>query len=146
MKVLEDIRFEKSLPKENRIQILKKIEEFISAWYENIDPTELNRRFSVKKVYGTTKISTVWKFKVNDGDRVLYTKGEYIGLKDTDYEDALILLMFCNHDEQINKARQLSKVLPKGMTEEEIIDDKAVCANPTIWSGVFLLIETAYTV
>lgn len=29
---------------------------------------------------------------------------------------------------------------------EEIIDVKAVCANPTIWSGMFLLIETAYTV
>lgn len=29
---------------------------------------------------------------------------------------------------------------------EEIIDDKAVCTNPIIWSGMFLLIETAYTV
>ena len=29
---------------------------------------------------------------------------------------------------------------------EEIIDDKAVCTNLIIWSGMFLLIETAYTV
>lgn len=40
----------------------------------------------------------------------------------------------------------IQEVLSECLLEEEIIDDKAVCANPTIWSGVFLLIETAYTV
>lgn len=136
MKILEDIRFEKSLPRENQAQILGKIREFINAWYENINPTELNRRFSVKKVQGTTKIEQVWKFKVNDGDRVLYTKGEYVGLRGTEYEHALILLMFCNHDEQILKARQLSTVLPKGLDEEELVEQvidleaKEILYNP----------------
>ena len=71
MSVLEDIRFEKSLPRENREQILGKVGEFVRAWESHIDPTELNRKFSVKKVYGETILPEVWKFKVGDGCRIL---------------------------------------------------------------------------
>lgn len=113
MSVLEDIRFERSLPRENRDQILSKIGEFVRAWESNIDPTELNRRFSVKKVYGETMLPEVWKFKVSDGCRILFTKGKSLDLEESGYEDALILLMFCKHDTQIVKARNLSKVMPK---------------------------------
>lgn len=127
MSVLEDIRFERSLPRENKEQILAKIGEFVSAWESNIDPTELNRRFSVKKVHGDTILPEVWKFKVSDGCRILFTKGKSLNIDIGGYEDALILLMFCNHDAQIVKARQLSKVMPKSAEElaDQVADEKA---------------------
>ncbi len=113
MSVLEDIRFERSLPRENKAQILSKVDEFIRAWESNVGANELNRRFSVKKVYGDTILKEVWKFKVSDGCRILFTKAKDLNIPLEGYEDALILLMYCNHDAQITKARALSKVIPK---------------------------------
>ncbi|WP_054741755.1 UvrD-helicase domain-containing protein [Cellulosilyticum ruminicola] len=122
MSILEDIRFERSLPRENREQILAKVDQFIQAWESNASPNDLNTQFSMKKVRGDTILKEVWKFKVSDGCRILFTKAKDLNIAIEGYEDALILLRYCNHDEQITKARQISKVMPKVEDSEELAE------------------------
>lgn len=115
MNVLEDIRFEKSLPRENRGHILSKIALFLKEWRENPDLAAMRSSYSVRKVKAKTLLKEVWKFRVHEGSRVLFTKGESLGLEE---DEAIVLLRYCNHDEQINKAKGLGLAPVKEVHED----------------------------
>lgn len=132
MQILEDIQFEKSLPRENKAQILNKIAAFLRDWAGNPNRSEVSSLHSVKKVKGDTKLKEVWKFKVSGGDRILFTKGKFLEFAEEGHENDVVLLRFCNHDEQIVKARRLASARPKEEARdietfiEESIDQEAV--------------------
>ncbi len=42
----------------------------------------------------------IWKYQLNDGDRILYTWGKYLPYLRTEDKDALVLLAYATHDKQ----------------------------------------------
>ncbi|MEG0579968.1 MAG: hypothetical protein RR490_08635, partial [Niameybacter sp.] len=118
-KLLMDIRFERSLPDQNKEAVLNKIGQFVWEWHTTKDKNQVGNKYSVKKIKTTTKLAAVWKFKVSAGNRVLFMKGKDVeGLEEQD-QDALVLLEFCTHDKQILTAREKAQVNLEGTLGEE---------------------------
>ena len=42
----------------------------------------------------------VWKYQLNDGDRILYTWGKYLSYLQDEDKDSLVLLAYAVHDKQ----------------------------------------------
>ena len=42
----------------------------------------------------------IWKYRLNDGDRILYTYGKYLKYLRTEDADSLVLLSYAHHDKQ----------------------------------------------
>ncbi|MEG2090431.1 UvrD-helicase domain-containing protein [Niameybacter sp.] len=117
-KLLMDIRFERSLPDQNKEAVLNKIGQFVWEWHTTKDKNQVGNKYSVKKIKTTTKLAAVWKFKVSAGNRVLFMKGKDVeGLEEQD-QDALVLLEFCTHDKQILTAREKAQVNLEGYLGE----------------------------
>jgi DNA helicase II / ATP-dependent DNA helicase PcrA len=66
---------------------------------------ELPSSFWVRKIKGSNNI---FKFRLNSGDRILFTYSSDVGISRNGYENSIIFLTFSNHDEQISKAKNIS--------------------------------------
>lgn len=49
----------------------------------------------------------VWKYRLNDGDRILYTWGKYLSYLREEDQDALVLLAYAVHDDQGRAGQKL---------------------------------------
>lgn len=103
--ILISSTFEKSLPRNEKEEILGQIAAFSKAWQESKSHPENLVKYGIDKVEGRTFLKEVWKFKISKGDRILFVKGRHIPWNTAGYEDALVFLAYCTHDEQIRRAR-----------------------------------------
>ncbi|MBU3810489.1 MAG: AAA family ATPase [Candidatus Niameybacter stercoravium] len=97
--------FEKSLSRAEKEDILSQVATFSRDYEESKGHPERLAKYGLDKVEGRTYLKEVWKFKVSKGDRILFVKGKHIPWNSEGYDDALVFLAYCSHDEQIRKAR-----------------------------------------
>lgn len=100
-KSIEDNLYNKILGK-----ILSFAREFISGGY---NLTNMNNGWYVREIKGNTRIEKMFKFRINEKDRVIFTFGKYLGLRPESY-NSLVFLEFCNHDSQIRRGRNIVKI------------------------------------
>ncbi|WP_054954811.1 UvrD-helicase domain-containing protein [Paenibacillus dakarensis] len=93
--------FLKDIPPEKKSFVLGKMEAFNHALMDCFRMNNLPHGFWVRKVVGTD----IYKFRVNNGDRVLFT------LKEERGEKNILFLRYCNHDEQIRRAKVQNRTL-----------------------------------
>ena len=126
-----DGRFEKTLPREGCRDLLKKINTFIREYYDTVDKKILDRKYSIKKINAQTRLKEVWKFKIDRGDRVLYTKAKYLNIESNlgviEDENVIVLLAYCNHDQQIKEARNKDAVHIEEWIEADIDKTASEC-------------------
>lgn len=113
--VFVDARFIKSIPLENREKILLQVKDFIKAIRDNdYDIRRISKGYSVRHVENTN----IYKFRMNDNARVLFTflpkdadELRSIGIRSEIYDqyeltDGLMLLEYCEHNEAIRRAKR----------------------------------------
>lgn len=104
-------------------QIIKKIYSFSSDYMENnYNISDMKSGWYVREIKGNTKIEKIYKFRVNEKDRIIFTLGRYLGFRN-ECEKSLVFLEFCNHDEQIRRGRSLNVVNSTSITN--IIEEKS---------------------
>ena len=101
--------FEKSLPRAEKEEILGQVAAFAKDYQESKQHPKRLVHYGIDKVEGHTPLKEVWKFKISKGDRVLFVKGKHIPWHTSGYEQALVFLAYCTHDEQIRRARSQNK-------------------------------------
>lgn len=116
--------FEKSLPLAEKEEILGQVATFAKDWQESKAHPERLARYGIDKVEGRTYLKEVWKFKISKGDRILFVKGRHIPWHTTGYENALVFLAYCKHDEQIRLARSKQQT-GEVLTIDDFADDVA---------------------
>lgn len=102
--------FEKSLPRAEKEAILSQVATFSRDFEESKQHPEKLMRYGIDKVEGRTYLKEVWKFKLSKGDRILFIKGKHIPWNSEGYENALVFLAYCTHDEQIRRARSQTQI------------------------------------
>ena len=108
MKVIFSEKLLKSIPKEKYNYILSEIKEFYQEYVEKeFNIRNMKHGWSVRRIIGTTNIQEIYKFRVNIKDRILFTYGKYIGLRE-EFSNSIVFLEFCNHDSQIIRARNIN--------------------------------------
>lgn len=137
MKTLITDNFIKNLPKERKNSILEKVDNFINELQKNNNEMKnLPNSYSIRKIKGNENI---FKFRVDISNRILFTFASKI--KHIKYEfkeeNALIILDYCNHDNQIKRGRNLNLNLDYNDLSieenfEELIDEnyKTYYYNP----------------
>lgn len=129
--------FIKNLPGEKKEYILEKVDLFIKALIRNNNEIKnIQNSYSVRKIRGNDNI---FKFRVDISNRILFTFASKIPNIRKKYKDenAIIILDYCNHDNQITRARNLKlnvnfSELDKEEEFEELIDEnyKTYYFNP----------------
>lgn len=107
MQVLISRTFIKNVPHEKENIIKSKIYKFVKELKEkNYNIKNISNGFSVWKVKGNNNI---YKFRVDSANRVLFTFTSKIEWHKDDYEDDdnILILDYCNHDEQIHRSKNL---------------------------------------
>lgn len=107
MKILITEIFMKNLPKEKKGIILEKVDSFINELQKNNNQIKnIPNSYSVRKIKGNDKI---FKFRVDISNRVLFTfASKVVNIRDSfKVENSLIILDYCNHDNQIKRAKHL---------------------------------------
>ncbi|MGL5313617.1 MAG: UvrD-helicase domain-containing protein [Peptostreptococcaceae bacterium] len=137
MKKLITESFIKNLPIERKEFILEKVDNFINVLENNNNEIKnIPNSYSVRKVKGNENI---FKFRVDIANRVLFTFASKVhNIRENFKEDnAIVILDYCNHDNQIKRARGLNVnvnyvELEKEELFEELIDEnyKAYYYNP----------------
>ena len=108
MKVVFSEKLLKSIPRERYKYILSEIKEFYEEYVENdFNIRNMKHGWSVRQIIGTTNIQEIYKFRVNIRDRILFTYGKYVGLRE-EFSNSIVFLEFCNHDRQITRGRNLN--------------------------------------
>ena len=108
MRIVFSEKLLKSIPKEKYKRVLSEIKEFYREYLENnFNIRNMKHGWSVRKIIGTTKIQEIYKFRVNISDRILFTYGKHIGLRD-EFFNAIVFLEFCNHDKQVNRGKNIN--------------------------------------
>ena len=108
MKTLITDNFIKNLPKERKNTILEKVDNFINELQKNNNEIKnIPNSYSVRKIKGNENI---FKFRVDIANRVLFTFASKINYIRDEFkeENALIVLDYCNHDNQIKRGRSLN--------------------------------------
>lgn len=119
MLITED--FLKDIPTIKKDFIIKKLGSFSKAIKNSKYMFDVPSGFWIRKVKGTN----IFKFRVNNGDRILFSF-----IKERGEED-IVFLRYCNHDEQIRKAYEIDQNVLKVNTVdfepqlEEYIEDEA---------------------
>ena len=127
MKTMITESFIKNLPSDKREYILEKVDSFIKALINNNNEIKnIQNSYSVRKIKGNDNI---FKFRVDISNRVLFTFASKIPNIRKKYidENAIVILDYCNHDNQITRARNLKlnvkfNQLDKEEEFEELID------------------------
>lgn len=122
MKVLISENFIKNIPKEKEEFILLKLDKFIKE-LENkkYNIKNLSNGFSVWRIRGNENI---YKFRVDDSNRVLFAFTSKInGIRKEFKEGGLLILDYCNHDEQIRRSKNLNVNIDYKELEEDLFDN-----------------------
>ncbi|MDB8803596.1 UvrD-helicase domain-containing protein [Romboutsia sp. 1001216sp1] len=107
MKTLVSENFLKNIPKDKKEFVLSKLDKFIEELEKNnYDIRSISNSFSVWKIKGNDNI---YKFRIDSSNRVLFTYTSKVeGIRGEYKEDnRLLILDYCNHDEQIRRAKEL---------------------------------------
>lgn len=116
MKIVFSEKLLKSIPKEKYKYILSEIKEFYQEYIENnFNIRNMKHGWSVRQIIGTTNIQEIYKFRVSIKDRILFTYGKHLGLREK-FSDSIVFLEFCNHDSQIIRGRNMNL---NGYTEQK---------------------------
>lgn len=108
MKVIFSERLLNSIPRERYKNVLKELKEFYDEYLENnFNIRNMKHGWSIRRIMGTTNIQEIYKFRVNIRDRVLFTYGKYVGLRD-EFSNSIVFLEFCNHDRQSLRAKNIN--------------------------------------
>ena len=108
MKVLVSEIFLKNIPKDKKEFVLSKLDKFIEELEDNhYDMKSISNGFSVWKIKGNENI---YKFRIDSSNRVLFTFTSSIsGIRgEFKEENRILILDYCNHDEQIRRAKELN--------------------------------------
>ena len=108
MKTLVSEIFLKNIPKDKKEFVLSKVDKFIEELKNNnYDIRSISNSFSVWKIKGNENI---YKFRIDRSNRVLFTFTSNIsGIRyEFKEENTILILDYCNHDEQIRRAKELS--------------------------------------
>lgn len=108
MKVIFSDKLIKSIPSEYYQKVLLEIDDFYCEYVSsNFNIRNMKNGWSIREIKGTTNIEKVYKLRVNIKDRVIFTFGKYLGLRE-DFIDSIVFLEFCNHDNQIIRGRNIT--------------------------------------
>lgn len=108
MKTLITENFIKNLPNEKKDFILEKVDSFINELQKNNNEIKnIPNSYSVRKIKGNDNI---FKFRVDIANRVLFTFASKVNHIRDEFkvENALIILDYCNHDNQIKRGKRLN--------------------------------------
>lgn len=110
MRILALDKFYHSVPKDKEKKVQNKISILVNEFEQkklNLEKVTLPNGFGFCRVAGSGK--SIYKFRVDKGDRILCGKGEeiYPNIRN-EYKDSLVLLEYCNHDSQIRIANDRS--------------------------------------
>lgn len=109
-----------SIPKEKYKKVIQEIKAFYEEYLEvEFNIRQMKKGWSVRKIHSTKYIKEIYKIRVNKKDRVLFTFGKYVDLRD-ECNDCIVFLEFCAHDDQARRARVISSTVEKG--EEALLD------------------------
>lgn len=92
---------------------LKKVLEITNSLFKNLeednyDHSKVANGYYIRQVKGRKKKGKVFKFRINNGDRVLFTYRNECGEHMREIDGKFVLLEYVNHDEQIVKGRKVS--------------------------------------
>lgn len=121
--------FIKSLPIGKKDVILEKIDKFFHELKQNNNEIKnISNSFSVRKIRGNTDL---YKFRVDKSNRVVFTFASKIKEIREEFKNNkyIILLDYCNHDNQITRARNLGLNVRLSSLDEEIVFDEIIDEN-----------------
>lgn len=120
--------FMRNIPQHKKKDILKYIDKFIedcegSKYIINNMP----KGYYIKEIKGN-KSNKIYKFRVNERDRILFTYGKELNNIRQEYLDSIIFIDYCNHDEQIIKGKKINinNVKQKNIIYDEEVWDKEI--------------------
>ncbi|MCF8009400.1 MAG: UvrD-helicase domain-containing protein [Halanaerobiales bacterium] len=74
---------------------------------------ELPPGFWGRKIRGDNSHYNIYKFRLNNGDRILFTYCSELDICKDRYRNSILYIAYSNHDEQIEKSKNISKLKPK---------------------------------
>lgn len=120
--------FISTIPKDK----LQKVLEIINSLFKNLqennyDHAKVSNGYYIRSVKGRRKKGKIFKFRINNGDRVLFTYRNECGEKIREIDGKFVLLEYVNHDDQITIGRRISLdniTIDESYGKEEWQDDK----------------------
>lgn len=110
--------FIEKIPNIKKVDILKKIDKFTNELEKsNFDFSKISKGYYPRQIVGNTR-SKIYKFRVNEKDRVLFTYGKYIKNIRREFSNSIIFIDYFNHDKQIINGKNLT------INDESLIDMK----------------------
>lgn len=105
MNILVLDKFYKSVPKDKEQKVKQKVKALVQELRDSKYNFErLSKSSSLRKIAETDR--PIYKFKFNEGDRILCTLyDQYYRDDRQEYKGSFVLLEYCTHDKQIMKAR-----------------------------------------
>ncbi|OOM14514.1 UvrD-helicase domain-containing protein [Clostridium saccharobutylicum] len=123
MKLIFSDKLIKSIPSELYEKVLLELNDFYCEFISNnFDIRNMKNGWSIRTIKGTTHIEKVYKLRVNIKDRVLFTFGKYLGLREG-FIKSIVFLEFCNHDSQITRGRNMTAASGSVEDYEEIFEN-----------------------
>lgn len=120
MNIIFSDKLLKSIPKEQYSIVLQDINNFYKEYVQsNFNIRNMKNGWSIRNIKGSTNIKEIYKFRVNIKDRVLFTYGKYLNLREEFY-NSIVFLEFCSHDKQAIRGRGIT---PNQYSEEKFEDD-----------------------
>ncbi len=100
--IIQD-KFLEHIPENNKQLLLKKLTVIGEELFNNKKRfIELPKGFWGRKIRGSKNI---FKFRLNSGDRILFTYADQLENKRSSFDKTIVLLGYCKHDDQIRIAR-----------------------------------------
>lgn len=101
--------FIKTIPRDRLQKVLEITNSLFKKLQENnYDHTKVANGYYIRQVKGRKKKGKVFKFRINNGDRVLFTFRNECGEHIREIDGKFVLLEFVNHNEQIVKGRKIT--------------------------------------
>ncbi|MGL4873288.1 MAG: UvrD-helicase domain-containing protein [Clostridium sp.] len=104
----------KEIPLDKKEYVLKKMKSFERVLLENVNLNDVPKGFWVRKIKGTD----IYKFRVNSGDRILFSYEEKEKKKE------IVFRAYCNHDEQIRRGKRIRDINIEKSDEIFILKDE----------------------
>ncbi len=136
-----------SIPDLKRESVFSRLHLFVDLLInEEKSIRELPRSFWVRKINGSKNI---FKFRLNSGDRILFTYSSDANVSREGYDKTIVFLAFSNHDRQIIKAKNINShntslydINRKPFTQKQPIDINI----EKKYSGFYLNLNNSITV
>lgn len=65
-------------------------------------------------------VKDVYKYRLTDGDRIIYTHGDVIGYLSPEDKDSIVLLAYAKHDEQGAVAKRVAQAITAGVEHDYV--------------------------